>query len=334
MWSIRNETAYAADRTWVRDPNGRHHWLVVVKATFSFDAKGTLTLGDEQLPPLAVPEYFGDPAHSSLRYDADLIGPKPGTDVIVNGQAHAPGARPTREVVVGLAIGSLQKTLLVRGPSHYVYGATGLRVSEPEPFLTRPIRYEHAYGGSDLSGDEPRRHRHDIRNPVGVGVAQRETDLHGRPAPTIFHPRGDPAKLGPAGFGPIASHWSPRRELAGTYDRRWFETKRPLLPDDYDSAHTMCSPLDQRTPTRLQGHEGITLLNLSATGTLSLLLPRIAFRASTQISRRTVEHAFELSTVVIEPDEQRMIMVWQSSLEVRTPEVDLLVESRVREVSA
>ncbi|KIG17738.1 putative exported protein [Enhygromyxa salina] len=303
-----------------------------MKATFEFKPDGTLGLADEQLDPLHVPEYFGDPGRSSLRYEADLIGPKPGTDVIVNAHAHAAGGRPIREVGVSLRIGELQKTLLVRGQSRYSFGMTGLRVTEPAPFVTHPIRYESAYGGSDMLDDEPKRHRIDARNPVGVGIAQHAAHLHGRVAPSVFYPRGDPAKIGPAGFGAIASYWSPRREVAGTYDQRWAAHKRPLLPDDYDPTHLLCSPVDQRAQPRLRGGERIGLVNLTPEGALEFELPRVVFAATTRISRRSVEHGFELASVVIEPEQRRLIMTWQSALLVRAPEVDDLRVSRIREV--
>lgn len=107
MWEIRNKTPYAADRTWVRDKNGRHHWIVIAKATFT--SSGALRLADEQLPPLHEPEYFGEPGKSSLRYEADLVARKPGTDVIVNAHAHAPRGRPVQEVVVGLRVGAISR---------------------------------------------------------------------------------------------------------------------------------------------------------------------------------------------------------------------------------
>jgi len=34
MWALKNRTPYAAERTWVRDRSGAHHWIVAVKATF------------------------------------------------------------------------------------------------------------------------------------------------------------------------------------------------------------------------------------------------------------------------------------------------------------
>ena len=66
MWSLDNRTAFAADRNWIRDKQGAHHWLVAVRATFDIDSGGRLTLADEQLPPLLQPEYRGDPATSRM----------------------------------------------------------------------------------------------------------------------------------------------------------------------------------------------------------------------------------------------------------------------------
>ena len=83
MWALDNRTAYAAERNWIRDKNGVHHWLVAVKATFDVALDGRLKLADEQPPPLLEPEYRGEPGSSSLRLDSDLLAVKPGTTVAV-----------------------------------------------------------------------------------------------------------------------------------------------------------------------------------------------------------------------------------------------------------
>jgi hypothetical protein len=311
MWAIHNHTAYAVERTWIRDAHGLHHWIVVVKATFEFDDYGRLRLADEQLPPLHEPEYLGEPGRSSLRYEADLIARKPSTDVIVNAHAHAPGGRATREIVVGLRVHDLDKALLVR---------------RDEPFVSWPIVYEHAYGGADMPDEDPRRHRIDPRNPVGVGL------VSSRPAPSVLYPRGDPSRAGPAGFGAIASHWSPRLELGGRYDEAWARKRKPLLPADYDEAHLLCSPVDQRPRERLRGGERIGLVNLTPTGALQLELPTIGLSASTRVSVSSCEHGFELATVVIEAEQRRLIMVWQSSLRVAATEVEYLDGSEICEL--
>ena len=61
MWALKNKTAYAPERTWVRDTQGVYSWVVAVRATFDVDAGGRTQLADVQSPPLLAPEYYGEP---------------------------------------------------------------------------------------------------------------------------------------------------------------------------------------------------------------------------------------------------------------------------------
>ena len=79
MWAITNRTPYKVGKTWGRDKDGIHEWVVAVKGTFDIKPDGSLKLADEQLEPLLLPEYTGEAGVSSLRYDADLVAPKPTT---------------------------------------------------------------------------------------------------------------------------------------------------------------------------------------------------------------------------------------------------------------
>src|SRR5262245_19241380 len=97
MWSIRNRTPFAAKGSWGRDRDGVHEWIVVVKGTFDVKRDSTLSLADQQLEPLLLPEYNREDGASSIRYDADLVGSKPSTDVVLNGTAYAPDGRPATE---------------------------------------------------------------------------------------------------------------------------------------------------------------------------------------------------------------------------------------------
>src|SRR3954447_12419801 len=150
MWTLFNRTPYAADRNWTRDKDGVHWWIVAVKATFDLSADGDVMLAEEQLPPLLAPEYFGEPAKSSLKYDSDLLAVKPTTDVLLVASAHAPGGREATTVPVSLRVGRLQKHLYVHGDRLYRPGTAALKTTAARPFSVRPIRYELAYGGSDL----------------------------------------------------------------------------------------------------------------------------------------------------------------------------------------
>jgi len=94
MWMLDNRTPYEAERTWIRDKEGIHHWIVVVKATYDVGWDGALRLAEKPVAPLFKPEYHGKFGESSLRYDADLVAMKPGTDVYLNGIAYTPNGKP------------------------------------------------------------------------------------------------------------------------------------------------------------------------------------------------------------------------------------------------
>src|SRR6267378_131614 len=185
MWAVENHTPYAVERTWGRDKDGVHEWIVAVKATFNIKSDGNLLLADEQLEPLFLPEYNGEYGASSLRYDADLVGPKPTTDVVLNGTAYAPMERPATEFLVSLRLGAIYKVIKVMGNRTFergVFGGGG--PSAPEPVTIVPIVYERAFGGSEQSDPDPRRQQLDIRNPVGCGLVPQV----GRALPNFEYP--------------------------------------------------------------------------------------------------------------------------------------------------
>ena len=220
MWSITNHTPYKVESTWGRDKDGVHEWIVAVKGTYDIKADGSLELAAEQIEPLLAPEYNGDPGLSSLRYDADLVAPKPTTDVVFNATAYAPKGRPSTDFLVGVKVGSVQKMIRVKGNRIWSKGLLG-GASSAEPITQLPIVYERAYGGYDHQDPDPKRHRMDPRNPVGRGVVAQSSHRVGQVMPNFEYPGGSLEKAGPAGFGAIDSFWSPRREFNGTYDQAW-----------------------------------------------------------------------------------------------------------------
>ena len=331
MWALKNRTSYAAERNWTRDKQGVHHWLVAVKATFDIRPGGKLSLADEQPPPVLAPEFRGDPAKSSLRLDSDLMAVKPGTEILIDGCAHAPKGRPAATVPVSLRIGDIEKTLVVHGPRAYYRGAMGMTTTSPIPFATQPIHYEWAFGGADTSHPDPRRHRIDSRNPVGKGFTVDPARLERQPAHAIEYPNRPPEKAGPAGFGPICSQWSPRLERAGTYDARWEKSKKPLLPDDYDERFALCAPDDQLARRPLRGGETLTIVNLTPSGAERFDLPRIELAFATKIAGRSEAHGPTLTTVFVDTEVAQLSLVWQSVLRVPARDVDYLDDTTIEE---
>ncbi len=332
MWMLRNRTPYAAGRNWTRDKKGMPVWIVALKATFDVGADGKLTLADEQQPPALDPEYRGDPNKTSLRTDSDLLAVKPGTDVLLDAVAHAPRARPTQTVEVSLRVDRLEKTLLVHGTRVYYRGAAGLTTTAARPFVTQPIEWEWAFGGVDTHHKDPSKHRMDMRNPIGKGFALDPKVLENQPAHSIEYPRGNPAKVGPAGFGPLTSFWSPRLERSGTYDAAWEKTRKPLLPADYDPRASLAAPDDQRPQIPLRGGETMVLENLTPEGRLAFRLPTVIPAFATYVARRTVEHAGILATVYFATETKKLTLVWQTSLSVPSRDVQHLDFTEIREM--
>mgnify|MGYP000160836716 CR=1 FL=1 len=331
MWALQNDTPYAAERGWIRDRRGAHQWVIAIKATYLIAADG-ITLAEQQTLPLRAAEHWGDPATTSVRYETDIGPMKPTTDILVNASAYAPGGKPRRSVIVALRVGSLRKELVVHGERIYQRGLAGIAPSEAQPFVSQPIRYEFAFGGTDTHAEDRRHHGHHPGNPLGCGFVVARSRLIGQRAPSIEYLDDRGGKLTPAGFGAIASHWSPRRELAGTYDERWAASRRPLLPEDYDERFTLCAPDDQQSNGYLQGGELVELENLDASGLLRFDLPAPHFMLSTSFGARREQHIARLATILVEPDHMRLSMTWQSCVAVPALEVAYLDVTRIQEL--
>jgi hypothetical protein len=333
VWSIENTTPYGASADWGRDKDGVHEWIVGVRATFDVRHDGSTVIAETQSDPVALPKYRGEDGSSSLEYDIDLIGGKPTTDVVLNGTAYAPGGRPSAEFLISMRVDRIKKVLKAVCDRQWERSVIGLRQSPARLVTKIPVVYERSYGGSDFTDPDPKNHRMDTRNPVGCGLVPSE----GQPLPNFEYPAKSIEGTGPAGFGALASFWSPRRELCGTYDNEWQDRRCPLLPEDWDPRSLLCSPADQRPTSHLQGGELVELTNLTPDGTLRFVLPRLHLRFrtlfSTKCGTRVIEHDGELASVIVEPDHPRVILVWLSTLICRSG-VDYLNETIVTENSS
>ena len=313
MWALTNQTPFAAERAFVRDRDGAEIWLVAIRGTFKITPSGEVSIAEEQLPVVMAPKYEGDPSSTPLLYESDLVRTKTATDVIVLGSAHAPAGTSVEQLTVRLQVGPVDKQVVVRGNNVIREGTFGTRqASKPERFERLPISYARAYGGAQPAedGKPPIWER---RNPIGVGFDSRVgQDLPGQHYPTEQVAPG--RALTPASFGPIPASWEPRVGYAGTYDDAWKQERQPLVPSDFDDRHFQCAPSDQQVPGFLRGGEEVTLTHFTPNSELRFTLPRHSFGFRTRIAGAVTHHRANLHTVIIEPDAQRLTVVWHSSL--------------------
>lgn len=303
VW-LENRTPFATGSYTLPNADGQEVFLGLFSASFQGAEEMTaIEPAEEQLPVTLSDVFFGDPALSSTRYEADIAMLKPAIDVIVNGTAYAPQGKPTREMQAGLKVGPLQKVLNIVGDRIYDAGS----YSPPHPFTRMPVVYERAYGGTtvDLKADP--------RNPLGVGFAHaRSADPAVKThAPNITYPAEpflNPSdKLQPAGFGALGRGWQPRLRFAGTYDQAWIDTQWPLPPTDYDPRYNLAAPADQRLPS-LNGSVQVTLIGLTPGGRWTFRLPRVVAPIRLIFDDRVEDRVFNADTIIIEPDMFRVTL--------------------------
>lgn len=279
-------------------------------------------------PPMRLPgaeiafvdEPWDDAPLSSVKTPSDLGLYKPGTDVVVIGEAVSRDAAPVPWLDVLVSVGPVAQALRVCGTRVWYRGAGGIVPTPPEPMVRVPLRWELAWGGTD---DDPPRHAVDARNPVGRGVAVSAERLVHRAAPQIedpAHPIEDASdRPVPVNVGAVSAHSAWRARYAGTMDDAWLRERMPLRPRDFDLRHHQVAAPALITPTHLRGGEPVRLHNLCVTGPLAFALPSVSFGVWGVTDERETAYRVALDTVVIRPTERLLDLTWRTNIPLPRP---------------
>lgn len=271
-------------------PDARVYNVLVAKRAYEFGASGLLLPRQEQELLYFSDEAYGEINETSMLYPSDVVPYKPASDVVIAAKAHAPDNRPSKSWECGVVIEGekrLEQRLKVYGPRKWEprwrlgtpeepspkrRGFSKWVLSDPEPAISVPIRYEYASGGQQsrtlADGSEEILVREE--NPLGKGWIDPELTDHTKPIPApqlewINDEIIDPDKAyAPACFGPIMPAWLPRRILGGTFDQDWIDNKRPWWPEDYDFAYHSAAPKALQWGGFLRGDETIYFENMVA----------------------------------------------------------------------
>jgi len=317
---IENKTPFVLETLFLVDEELRPLVVPIVKATFAIGPDRRCTPAEAQIPLSSGGEHWGDsPEASSLKYEPEVAFTKPATDVVMIGHAYAERG-DTRQTQVSLRVGPVAKDVAVHGDRVWFKSGGTISASRALPFEKIPLIYERAFGGWDRTHPDRLRHTCEPRNPVGTGYRGAGNFVDGTRLPNIEDPRAPIKTLAdkpaPAGFGFVAPEWQPRAALAGTFDEAWKKSRSPLLPKDFSRRHLNAASAGLVAPGYLRGDEPVTAIGISPAGPLSFTLPGVSPPTATITMAAGAPQTvpLNLDTVIIEPDDRRVMLLWRGHL--------------------
>ncbi len=259
----------------------------------------------------------------SCLYESDFSCYKPRADLVLSGTCHAPGRQPVKGCRVTFQVGQHKKSLFVFGDRQWRQNpAGGWTISEPDPFTELPLIHENSFGGPAFAD-----------NPHGKGFGS-VTNAAGQrfmPLPNIEDPGAllvsPDSRPVPAGFAPRGRMW-PRRTTGkvGTYDEAWLKERWPYFPADFDWGYFNCAQPDMQVEGYLTGNETLYFENLHPRypqyhGQLPCVRTRLFV---TQVQGATScfrEVKLNLDTLWVNPETEKLILVWRGVIEVSDEEM-------------
>lgn len=313
----RNTSPFLAEVFVAIDKGGVKSLVVVVRATFAVGHDGGATVHEQQTPFVFADAHHADPETTAVASEMDFAPVKPRAEVLLNAQAIAPGGTPVEALEVALVGPGLTKRAIVTGERFWTRGPLGLRPTAPRPFQRMPLAWHLAFGGADNSDDDPRKHRCELRNPIGAGFHVNARTLEGVALPCIEHPehrlRAWSDRPEPIGFGPVSRFASMRLKYAGTYDQDWLENVRPFLPQNFDDRYFQAAPECQQFDGLRPGTEFVCI-NMSTEGRFAVRVPRLNVTAKFLLDDRKVIKTVRADTLILEPHERRIVLVGRTAM--------------------
>ena len=336
-----------------QSPEGAYILSVLLKRTFEIQPGRVCQPAPSDRPLIPADVFWDAPMNSAVRFETDFIPFKPGTDVVLNGSVHAPGGVPTSSCSATLSVAGRSRSIAVIGDRNAVFTAGAApRFTDPVPFSTMQLRYERAYGGTDVYSD-PAAALAYPRNPLGRGFVVKNIAraLDGLALPNFEDPAAllTPDQLcledyqqwatrpQPAGFGWVPKTWLPRAQLVGVMPRdraveqELRKTYAQLLPAEQRQAYLDNGFRDMdfaffngASPgfvfPSLANGETVVIENLAAEGQLVFRLPQQTPRLGLDIGSGQELPEVALHTVMIDLDAWLVDLVWRAAVPYRGPD--------------
>jgi hypothetical protein len=193
--------------------------VVTAKATYRFDTAGRVEL-ETQDP---IPLFQEDQATPVGVLPSDL---EPRRDrafeVILLGHAYGPGGTPVESIEVGLAVGAVQRRIVVTGDRAWIGSEAENTVpTRAAPFTVIPLTYERAYGGKQVALLDAAS-EFEVTDPINPHGRGFDADLYARQVGTVLR--------SPAGYPKLPGYRRllPNLEAHGARVRRWDDAPEPV----------------------------------------------------------------------------------------------------------
>lgn len=314
---FRNFTPFPPLHFESRDEKKNDFGVVVTRATFALEPDALPRLVQKQEAIVLADEYIGEPGQSSIKIENNIAPYKPKSDIHIFATAHAPEGKPCKEWNIGVKIGDkINKQIHVTGPRYWSHrGEKGWQLTDITPAVQVPIRYEHAFGGSEFA-----------ENPLGTGFVHPEHVDPEKPivAPQILPIDQPPLEFGKPikaeGLGALSPSWKARSEHAGTFDLVWEKTRWPDLPEDFKFAFYNSAHPDLIYPEFLEGDETIELTHLTPVSPFRFQLPGFVLALLIRWEDGQIAPApMRLDTVHIDMEAMQLFLTWRGVFPLAKP---------------
>ncbi|MBK8940778.1 MAG: DUF2169 domain-containing protein [Polyangiaceae bacterium] len=314
--------------------NGLRRGMIVAKATFSFDSRGSVQLDDQDPLPIFLEDVLTPqgllPRDDMPRVDSVF-------EVSLLGCAHAPGGRPAQHMQVSMSVGEVRRSIEVFGDRFMVGEGANAGATPAEPFTKMPLTWSRAFGGrADVEVDEgsPVRVQH-AKNAYGKGfdvVAEANKLDEFLTCPPGF-PRFDRRRALPnlerpdqiirtAFDDPEPVAWCPPPIDSGVHNLRCFkiieEAGKPVRAEETAGLTHRAAPewvLDAAPPAGTP----IVLEGVTPEGRVELALPGLEVGFDYVIGGRAGSRQLALQAMVMLPEERRFYLVYRLPFQIEAP---------------
>lgn len=308
-----NHTPWAAFATPLWTVERKKEPVLVVKTGFTWDEQGNLTPMKQSDIPFEQFDRFNndDPQNHSMAAAGDYVPFKNGFELLLFGTAYSVKPVPMFEVSAQIQEPNgktvWEKQLYVLGPHHWQRNLFGWVTSIPEPITELPLQYEFSYGGMADKNQE----KLCEYNPAGQGYVVES----GRALPQIQNKpliSQKKHKPEPVGFGPLASHWQPRKAAFDALNNS--DAFGGGCPYKYvvDRSLYNVAPADQQLTSIPANGSILTLRNLDAKRPVQQVKLPVANPKAKLSGGESI--ALTYDTLIIDADKKELYQVWRGTV--------------------